>query len=69
MEDKVTQDTLTNLEQNIREETEKKVKKAMEELPDNIPRTEDAKRMIQEELKEHRDKESAATGQDRVTKD
>ena len=48
MEDKVTQDTFTNLEQNIREDTEKKVKKAMEELPDDIPRSEDIKRMIQE---------------------
>ena len=53
IEDKVTQDTLTNLEQNIREDTEKfkKVKKAMEELSDDIPRSEEIKRMIQEELK------------------
>ena len=69
MEDKVTQDTLTNLEQNIREDTENKVKKAMEELPDDIPRSEDIKRMIQEELKEHQDTESAAIGQVRVTKE
>ena len=41
----------------------------MEELPDNIPRSEDIKRMIQEELKDHRDKESVATGQDRVTEE
>ena len=45
------------------------VKKAMEELPDDVPRTEDIKCMIQEELKEHRDKESTATGQDSVTKE
>ena len=65
----MTQDTLTDLVQNIRDETERKVEKAIEELPNDIPRTEDVKCMIPEELKEHRDNESSATGQDSITKD
>ena len=68
-EGKVTQETLTDMHQNLRDETQEAVKQAIQELADTVPNTESVRKLIQNELETRGDQESAASAQGNTPKE
>ena len=60
-EDKVTQETLTDLHQNLRDETQETVKQAIQELAGTVPSTESVRKLIHNKMEAYGDQENSAS--------